>query len=460
MPQSTRDARWVFALALLVRVAFVAWAHGHFPAVEDGHYYDTIARRVASGGGYTWVWPDGAVTYAAHYPVGYPALLALAYVLFGVSGGVAMSVNALFGAASAYAAHRLVTYSGGARWSATAVGVAVGLHPALVPYTAAVMTEGVTASLWVIAAALAATASVRSHPWRWLVGCAVVMAIATLVRPQSLVLAPIFGGLGASARTGAFERARRAAAVLAVAVVCVLPWTARNCVRMHRCALVSVNEGWNLLIGAQTANGSWEPVSVPRECATVWDEAAKDACFDRVARREIAAQPGAWLARVPAKLSKTFDYFGAAPWYLHASNPAVFGDEAKLALARLETLVCRLFLLSALVVRGLLPGERPTLRKLVALVGAATAVTLHGWIGYALLALCIGLVGRRALARDIAAASTLAVMVATAALHAVFFGAGRYGLMVVPFVTIMAFAMPAFDRARGRGALAATGAVV
>ena len=48
-----------------------------FPRSEDGHYYDVLARRLAAGQGYTWLWPDGAVTYAAHYPVGYPAMLAL-----------------------------------------------------------------------------------------------------------------------------------------------------------------------------------------------------------------------------------------------------------------------------------------------------------------------------------------------------------------------------------------------
>jgi hypothetical protein len=37
---------------------------------------------------------------------------------------------------------------------------------------------------------------------------------------------------------------------------------------------------------------------------------------------------------------------------------------------------------------------------------------------------------------------TAAVLVATAVLHAVFFGAGRYGLVVVPFVTALAFVRP------------------
>src|SRR5256885_7855973 len=46
-------------------------------------FYHAVATRIARGAGYTWAWPDGVVTYAAHYPVGYPALLGAAYAVFG-----------------------------------------------------------------------------------------------------------------------------------------------------------------------------------------------------------------------------------------------------------------------------------------------------------------------------------------------------------------------------------------
>ena len=61
------------------------WAAGAIPPAADGEYYHRLATRIASGQGYTWLWPDGVVTYAAHYPVGYPALHRAAYALFGGS---------------------------------------------------------------------------------------------------------------------------------------------------------------------------------------------------------------------------------------------------------------------------------------------------------------------------------------------------------------------------------------
>ena len=69
------DGLWVFGAALVLRAFVAAYGAGRFPPADDGGFYHVVAQRIALGLGYTWLWPDGAVTYAAHYPVGYPALL-------------------------------------------------------------------------------------------------------------------------------------------------------------------------------------------------------------------------------------------------------------------------------------------------------------------------------------------------------------------------------------------------
>jgi 4-amino-4-deoxy-L-arabinose transferase-like glycosyltransferase len=437
-----RDAQLAFAVALAVRLAVVVWAHGRFPPAADGHYYDVLAHRLASGAGYTWLWPDGAVTTAALYPVGYPAMLALAYAVFGASPAVGMTANALLGALAAYATHRVVDGHGVARWRPLGASLAVALHPALVPYAAAFMTEGVTASLLVVATAAAARARSASRAWPWIVAAGLTLGLATLVRPQSLLVAPLLGTLAVPPSAGVRLRLAWAALVTATALACVLPWTARNCARMHRCALVSVNGGWNLLIGTWTTNGAyeWDDRWVPPECGHVWDEAMKDACFERAARGAIARAPSAWLARAPRKIAVTFDYFGAAPWYLHESAPAAFDARAKTALAAVEVIACRLLLLGALVACGRWPGPRARTRRAFALLGAAAALTMHGWLGYAAVVGCVALLGRRELARaPLVVPCAAGVVLLTMLTHAAFFGAGRYGLVVVPLVTALAF---------------------
>jgi 4-amino-4-deoxy-L-arabinose transferase-like glycosyltransferase len=431
---------WIAALvALAARLAVVAWAAPRFPAAADGTYYDAIARRIASGEGYTWAWPDGAVTYAAHYPIGYPALIAAAYAALGAHPWAAMLVNALLGALAAAATHRLLAEGAGPK-AALLGALVVALHPALVPYTAAIMTEGVTAALLAIAAALGVVARRAGRPALARAAAAIVLGMATLVRPQCIILAPLLGALAVPARVPWARRLWASVAVTAIAIACCAPWTVRNCVRMNRCALVSVNGGWNLLIGAQTESGAWAPVDVPAACRTVWDEAAKDACFERAARAEIAAAPAAWAMRAGAKLAATFDYFGAAPWYLHASNPVAFDDLAKTALGALETLVSRVLLLSAMLAVARYEGPRPRARRALLALGALAAFTVHGWVGYVALGVAPLLLGRRSLARaPLLLPWTSALLLTTAAVHAVFFGAGRYGLVVAPFVAAVAF---------------------
>lgn len=457
MTRERRDALIVAGVSLALRLGVVLWAKDIIPPSADGAYYHKLAARLAQGYGYTWLWPDGAVTYAAHYPVGYPAMVAVGYLLLGVKPVVAMLINALIGSAGAVATWSLVLSGSNdsreyGRRLALAAGLALAVHPVLVPYTAAVMTEGVTASLLVIAAAAAARARESVAPTRWLALVGVVMGIATFVRPQSLVLAPILGWLATLGRDhtpatrSPLHRRGPVVAVLVTAIalgVCA-PWTARNCVRMERCALVSVNGGWNLAIGTQTESGAWQEIAVPEACKTVFQEAAKDECFGREAMKTIAQHPGEWLARAPAKLRATFDYFGAAPWYLHTANEARFPYRAKVALGAIETLVSRLLLAAALVTifRTRTPGNdvASRARKAIAMGGLVACVLVPGTLGYLALALAVAALGWRAIGRaPLVVPFTAAVIVATAATHAVFFGAGRYGIVVVPFVTALAF---------------------
>jgi len=441
-----RDRLLTLVVALVARFAIVAWAAQTIPPTADGVYYNIIARRIAEGHGYTWLWPDGAVTYAAHYPVGYPAMVALAYAAIFAAPAVAMIVNALIGTLGVVAIHDLLAFAT-TRKLALLGALTAALHPALVPYTAALMTEGVTASLLAIAAAMAAR-SARSgnqkvaRPWRnpWLIATGLCMGVVTLVRPQSVMLAPVLGWF--ALHPGAKVRARIVGAALAsiLALGVCAPWTVRNCVRMDQCALVSVNGGWNLAIGTQTVDGAWHEMTVPDACKEVFSEAAKDVCFGNAAKHAILQDPASWFARVPNKLGVTFDSFGAAPWYLYSANPTRFPLRAKVVLDAVEAVFSRLLLAAALLSVIALDGPRYRARIIVCGVGLASCALPMGYVGYLACAIGIAMLGRRRLEHlPPIVAVTAAVVIATALAHAVFFGAGRYGLVVVPFVTALAF---------------------
>jgi len=438
-PAPLRDALWLGALGAVLRGSVVLWGSTRFPPVEDARFYHLLATRIADGKGYTWQWPDGVVTHVAHYPVGYPGLLAGLYALFGSSPAVGMALNALLGAASVLAIHRVVA-SGAGRLGAGFAALAVALHPALVLYTPALMTEGVTASLLALGAWVAVSARSSSRPLGWWLMLGALFGLAALVRGQSLLAAPLFGLVAGSARS--WRGALSAAAVVVLAAACVvLPWTLRNCRQMDRCVLISANVGWNLLIGAtEGATGTFVPItgpSVPERCRAVFGEADKDACFAGAALELVRARPLRWVALAPKKLAHTFEYCGAAGWYLGASGQGSFPEKAKLALGVVETAYQRSLLALAAVAVARAAGGRRTLRRLLA--GASVLLLLGplAWLSVLTLvagALCLG----RGLGERPALALGASALLATLLTHAVFFGAGRYSLVVFPLVAALA----------------------
>jgi hypothetical protein len=436
------EAVWLFGLALGVRLLVAAFAASRFPPADDGTFYHAVALRIARGLGYTWAWPDGAVTYAAHYPVGYPALLGGAYALLGAAPGCAMLLQAVLGALLVLAVHacaRRFTSLARARLAA----LLVACDPTLVLYTAALMTEAVAAALVLLLVSYALWARGRAGGWR--LPLALGGAGLLLIRPQLLPWLPLLGAVAASSatvasRASAVWRALRGGSeVLLLSVLLCLPWTLRNCAKMDGCVFVSANGGWNLLIGTlPEGDGSFAPIAgetVPPECRSVFGEAGKDRCFGQAGLARIRREPWAWLRLAPRKLSQLFNHSAVASSYLATSNPGLVTERVRSRIATVETLYGRLLLLGASL--GLLRAARGAWGRGLSL--AAAAFTLSPW-GYVaelcvlgrLLAECPS-PGRRPL--PFLAAGLLGLSVLT---HILFFGAARYALLWVPWLPLLA----------------------
>lgn len=431
------DGLLLAALGLALRGALALYGAAHFPPADDGTFYHTVAGRIAQGLGYTWAWDDGAVTYAAHYPVGYPALLGAFYAVFGARPGVAMALNATLGALAVWGAHTLAARVANRR-GAVVAGLLLALEPALVLYTPALMTEAVAGEL-VLLAAVVATAPAPRLRWR-VVASGAVLGLGLLVRPQLLLVAPVVGALVAWREPGLARAARTALGVTAVSVLMCLPWTLRNCARLDSCAFVSANGGWNLFIGTSSlGDGGWAPlekIGVPPACRTVFAEGAKDRCFGRAGLEVIRDAPLAWLALVPKKLAVTFDYGTAAAHYLSASNPKLIGEEAKVAIGAAELLGQRVVLLAATLALGLTDGPRRRWRRWLVPVAVVALLSPSGWLGWMALFAQGALLGSRLFALPQVALG-VSLVGASALTHAVFFGAGRYALVCLPSLAVV-----------------------
>ncbi|MEI9937810.1 MAG: glycosyltransferase family 39 protein [Pseudomonadota bacterium] len=293
-----RDVAFTLAavvIALLPRL-FVAIAWAKEP-VWDGHYYHFGAERIARGLGYSEdVLRHGLVLWKpwVHYPVGYSAVLGFFYRIFGAELVVAPVVNAVTGALLVAVVHRVARYYLSRDRARVAAGLSA-LHPGLIAYSAVVMTEPL-AALLLLGAGLAAL-HYRGR-WQAIAYAGVLLGLATLVRPASLLAAPL---LSFTQPKPVWQAAARAAAASVVALLVVLPWTLRNCERLDGCALVSTNGGWNLAIGAITESGRFQTLRAADGCPIVTGQVQQDRCWGEVGRAKIAAAPLAMAQQSTAK---------------------------------------------------------------------------------------------------------------------------------------------------------------
>jgi 4-amino-4-deoxy-L-arabinose transferase-like glycosyltransferase len=432
-------------VALLPRL-FVAIAWAREP-VWDGHYYHLGASRIAEGLGYSEdVLSHGVLLWKpwTHYPVGYSALLSLFYRVFGSHLLVAPLLNALLGAATAILVHRIALPHVGATRSRVAGGIAA-LHPGLIAYCPLVMTEIPTAFLLVL---LVWTLLRFRGQWHAVVWGGLILGVLTLMRPASLLLVPL---IALSEPRPWARAALRAFATLGVALLVVLPWTARNCARMDGCALVSTNGGWNLAIGTITETGRFQTLHGKDGCPVVTGQVQQDDCWAQVGWRKIKEAPGHWLALAPKKLAQTFDHESFAVEYVHEADPGAWPDErreaarglltaahlALLAAAALSIValplgrlnreeqywqIGLLVLLSGLIFYGIADEEHPFhWLMVVAPVLAFLPVPGRPYLG--------------ALGRVV-----MATVLVTALTHVVFFGEDRYHLFLSPLLCILAAA--------------------
>lgn len=442
-----RDAAFtiaVFLAALLARL-FVAIAWAKEP-VWDGHYYHFGAERIASGLGYSEdVIARGVLLWKpwVHYPVGYSAFLALFYGVFGAELVVAPVVNAVTSALVAVVVHRVARYCVSRDRARVAAGLCV-LHPGLIAYSAVVMSEPL-AALLLLGAALCAL-HYRGR-WQAVAYAGALLGFATLVRPASVVAAPL---LLLIAPRPFGQAAVRALATTLVALVVVLPWTLRNCSRLDGCAWVSTNGGWNLAIGAITDTGRFQTLHGSDGCPVVTGQVQQDRCWAEVGRKKIAAAPGHWLSLAPLKLAQTFNHESFAIEYLHEADPESWPEPRRLAARELLTGFHRALLVlaafSVVAWPGFWSGRRAQFFSqlglsvsLACLAGYAALSDRHPFYLLAVLPPVVALLpipGRPK--QGGAGAYLLAMVLATALTHVVFFGEDRYHLVLTPMLCILA----------------------
>lgn len=312
-------AAFVVRASWIVELASLPWGE-QLPS--DCFVYDQGARRIAGG---DWLMGSAPLRMSP----GYFWVLGGVHAVVGSGPWAIRWLQAIGGAACVLLTWRIGRRLVPGPWALGAAGLVAFSGP-LVFFDGAVLPEslaslGLTALLWAVVRARDAPSHLSA---RWALVGTLAGALAVL-RPNALLVVPVVSGVAlASTRAGDTLRTRtaRAAIVLALAGLVILPITARNALATGRFVLLTSHAGVNLYVGnGPGATGVFRvPPDVPgadapttqfeafrREASRAvgrdLDETEADRYWQRRTLDTVIGDPLGWLVLLARKLHLVFN---------------------------------------------------------------------------------------------------------------------------------------------------------
>lgn len=206
---------------------------------SDMGNYDAVAEHIR----------HGRMSAAdSFYPIGYPGFLAVIYALTDRNFMFVGVVQAVLGAATCWLVAVLTLRLTASRGASLVASAATALYPPLVYYGAMLLTESIapfwfTLSVWLLLRAIDAP----THPRTAAAG--ITLAVATLIRPNVLVLYPFIVIVMMHAQHPRRAIGARAAAqLIGYAAPLLLGAAAINSALMGRISGLSTNSGVNFFL--------------------------------------------------------------------------------------------------------------------------------------------------------------------------------------------------------------------
>ena len=305
-----------FAVALVIRLAWVLWVDRDGFVLNDAMMYNANAVAINEGLGFRP--PQGGPS--AQWPPAYSTILAGIYWLFGIEPLWGEMFNAIVGAVTVVLLMLLVERVVDRR-TAILAGAMLTVLPGPILWTDVLVTETLYTAMFVLMMLVLAHAT---PSWGWMAAIGAVIGLGALVRGEALTwgLLPIVLFWRELPR---IELVKRIAAAAAVAVVCLLPWTIRNAIVMDAFVPVATNASATLWSGHHegATGGQTYP---PEEFYLQFDqepplrELQSGAALRREALEYMVTNPVHELQLIPLKLihlnrgdSYALDWVNAAP---------------------------------------------------------------------------------------------------------------------------------------------------
>jgi len=288
---------------------------------SDAAWYFERADELARGLGY--VNNEGQAT--AFWPVGWPLALSAVFRLLGASMATVGLFNLGCALLSGWLVLDLARRVGGSELAARGALLLLAVYPNSIGYVPLALTEVFYTTLLLAGCWLLVTGQTAPR----LVLAGLIFGFSMLVKAQSLIVVPLVFAIAVLRGPGFWRllpgAAARMALLLAVAGLAVVPWTLRNHRELGAWVTVSTNGGFTLLTGNNdSARGDYTPddPAVEALLARKLGEVATDAEAKRMGLEWIEANPGRFVAMMPAKAARLWLPDGEAMWGFESGAPA------------------------------------------------------------------------------------------------------------------------------------------
>ena len=300
----------ILLLALVPRAAMLLCA---VTPTSDADWYYGHAAQMAAGMDYL----DGHGHPTAFWPVGWPWLLSLAFRAGGTSLATLGVLNLGAALLTVWLTRDLGRLLTGSEGAGRIAALLYAVYPNAVLYVPLALTEVPYTALLLVAVKLLVDDSPARQSARWVLA-GLVLALATLIKAQTLVIVPAIVLVMALRTRSVWRPALCGALVLGTALLAIAPWTVRNHQALGAWVMVSTNGGYTLLTGNNdSANGTYtpdDPLVKQVEARTDLDEVARDALARNLAKDWIATHPARFAALAPLKLIRLWGPDGEGQW--------------------------------------------------------------------------------------------------------------------------------------------------
>jgi 4-amino-4-deoxy-L-arabinose transferase-like glycosyltransferase len=295
----------ILLVALVIRVLFVTFMP--LEPYSDELVYDTIARNLASGGGFSSTL--GAVPDSVR-PPGFPFLLAGIYYFFGYSHLAVKLVLSLFSALLCLFIYFIAAEVFHRRVAIISSLIAV-IYPFFIYYTGRLLTE----TLFVFLLALAILSFIKvikTYSFRHAILTGGLLALAILTRPvlflfPLVIFLAIFFTRGLKTKP---KRLRSFTAIFCTVLALLAPWTIRN-YRLHQEFVPVATIGGSTFWGAnnpQIRDGGWVAGFTPLEFQTL-SEVKRSKGFYQMGFDFIKENPACAFRRAFLKIGRLWSLY-------------------------------------------------------------------------------------------------------------------------------------------------------